>query len=1271
MAIYIYDLETSELERILTSVEKNISAVHWNPHNENQLIYGCIDKRIVIWDLEKDTCCLEISGLPGIPTDFSWHPSNPDIVTIALEAMHIYHLHITRADLEVASCRDQAIIKVSTLQWNPKRPHVLVCGCSNDHLVTCLDYGAAGGIGRDSVGFKRIFYGEGHVDKKNTVSVLAWDPLSANYLCVGYTQGSIVLYDMDSTTVIANFASRQQSGGMLRALAWCGSASPGGFLSVDDRSGTLKLWNVAQANPMAILPIRKCGFQSISFVGKLEMQLCLCSFTDGTVGVYALRERRWRSIKVLSHSETVFTCAFSPANPNILATGSFDGTVKIWDVTSQVCLQVLPGHGGVVFYLAWHPEGEDRIMAAISSGEVWIWDIARRQVVMSVANHAEPVYCCAWNSGDPSLGASVSRDGNLVVFAVKDGSVERRIAHPVARPLYGVHFNVHNKRIVATASADGIVRIWDIGKVSSAPVLELKGHGMKVFHCVWSSLLPNYLLTSSDDHTLRCWNISSGECRILRGHTSNVRAVCWSSEVPWLCFSGSWDGTVRAWDIRRDHCVASFTDHHADVYGLSLHPSRPFVLASSSRDTTVRILWLQELILPICMAMAESQSIESFFGTTDEAMQSLSSTICLCGPGSKRLRQSLKSAGSVALKWQAFCDFFLAPSRDVWEIILLQIGGQRRMPLTKFSILHASELLDQEEHRHAALRQTADQVTASGAVIGLKKKEVTLKELSLRHLRMGNVRASCECLVEMGEWDKALALAPGVSLSYWKGLWERQRQTVTHEGGANGANGSTSGGNADFIQLSAAAVENWEYAHLIGGEVGVVRSFYMERRQFEHATTLAVGDGTQGFLPLQTHLRSIPPDDPQAAREAEQHARSAATKAAVPLLHLQHGLLEVRALQAEQAFAKGESYESLALYLSCSDVVGACSVAMRAGDPFLAIAVASAFQSTAGDQVFVEMAAICEAASLWKQAVHFLSQSSSHQSELQLIMLRSAGIEHAWDRLGSLEPAEYLRRAEVAYKSADIAGAVRAFLLGDDRLQAITVGLQCLGEYLSQPSWRLEHCYPVIEALTSIPPGSSILSVYPVEQGYLLMCYSYYIGAIRAAFLGYLTIARAMYALTLDLLTSSSYSISFPIATYAVLWEFGSFMAAVDHRQARRILKELLKGSDTPPDYMERGRALLEMLQNNDFAPLSRRQQRRYACVPLGSTLPCGMASSLQKTASLRSVLSHEPIFGGALLLDDGVSKVSQAEAWMWRRVCQLSPLKTGYPMAHSFVVTS
>lgn len=55
------------------------------------------------------------------------------------------------------------------------------------------------------------------------------------------------------------------------------------------------------------------------------------------------------------HVETIFDCKFKPDDPNLLATASFDGTIKIWDTNTLTAVYTSPGNEGVVYSLSWSP----------------------------------------------------------------------------------------------------------------------------------------------------------------------------------------------------------------------------------------------------------------------------------------------------------------------------------------------------------------------------------------------------------------------------------------------------------------------------------------------------------------------------------------------------------------------------------------------------------------------------------------------------------------------------------------------------------------------------------------------------------------------------------------------------------------------------------------------------------------------------------------------------------------------------------------------------
>lgn len=60
-----------------------------------------------------------------------------------------------------------------------------------------------------------------------------------------------------------------------------------------------------------------------------------------------------------------------------------------------------------------------------------------------------------------------------------------------------------------------------------------------------------------------------------------------------------------------------------------------------------------------------------------------------------------------------------------------------------------------------------------GGGIGAPSRDESLKQAGELHLKTGNLRRYCELLVSLGQWVQALAVAPGVSLEYWKDLTEQ------------------------------------------------------------------------------------------------------------------------------------------------------------------------------------------------------------------------------------------------------------------------------------------------------------------------------------------------------------------------------------------------------------------------------------------------------------------------------------------------------------------
>src|SRR5437588_2103133 len=73
------------------------------------------------------------------------------------------------------------------------------------------------------------------------------------------------------------------------------------------------------------------------------------------------------------HSNDVRAVAFSP-DGKTLASGSFDMTIKLWDVTSGTQLRTLTGHSGTVDSVAFSPDGKT-LASGSNDNTIKLWDV--------------------------------------------------------------------------------------------------------------------------------------------------------------------------------------------------------------------------------------------------------------------------------------------------------------------------------------------------------------------------------------------------------------------------------------------------------------------------------------------------------------------------------------------------------------------------------------------------------------------------------------------------------------------------------------------------------------------------------------------------------------------------------------------------------------------------------------------------------------------------------------------------------------------------------
>ncbi|HEY9819629.1 MAG TPA: CHAT domain-containing protein, partial [Candidatus Sericytochromatia bacterium] len=283
---------------------------------------------------------------------------------------------------------------------------------------------------------------------------------------------------------------------------------------------------------------------------------------------------------LIGHTNPVFAVSFSP-NGKLLASGSFDKTVKLWDTTTGKEIKTFTGHTDNVVGVSFSPNG--KLLASAGADKiVKLWDITTGKEIKTFTGHTNSVWSASF-SPDGKLLASASMDKTVKLWDTTTGKqIKTLTGHTDG--IRGVSFSPDGK-LVASGSADKTVKLWDIS--TGKEIKTLTGHTDGI-RGVSFSPDGKLLASASFDKTVKLWDTTTGkQIKTLTGHKAGIWGVSFSPDGK-LVTSASFDKTVKLWDTTTGKAIKTLTGHTNRVYAVSFSLDGK-LLASGSADNTVKV----------------------------------------------------------------------------------------------------------------------------------------------------------------------------------------------------------------------------------------------------------------------------------------------------------------------------------------------------------------------------------------------------------------------------------------------------------------------------------------------------------------------------------------------------------------------------------------------------------------------------------------------------------------------------------------------------------
>jgi transducin (beta)-like 1 len=320
----------------------------------------------------------------------------------------------------------------------------------------------------------------------------------------------------------------------------------------------------------------------------------------------SLRELEGHDAEVLSMSWSSKT--------NLLATGSADGSARIWNPTTGISTKCTSSNADdMIISVEWSPTGT--LLAAITArGALLLWE-STGALKHSITNSSGTSTLALQWSKHGTYVATGGTDGTIIIYDPVSGAQKQIWTIPGASPIYDLHWRNDNE--LAAAGEDGCVAIYQVSRPD--PIRSSKEHGVKMeegengAHGAMYPGAPNaetvnmirwdptghYLASAANDMTIGLWNRSDGATvapRLLSGHKREVSWVSWSSitnatsnggggagaSSSSLLASGSNDGSIRVWNCSTAKSIGVLDRHEDSITCVSWSPQGSHIAAGDA-----------------------------------------------------------------------------------------------------------------------------------------------------------------------------------------------------------------------------------------------------------------------------------------------------------------------------------------------------------------------------------------------------------------------------------------------------------------------------------------------------------------------------------------------------------------------------------------------------------------------------------------------------------------------------------------------------------------
>ncbi|XP_011297551.1 periodic tryptophan protein 1 homolog [Fopius arisanus] len=259
-------------------------------------------------------------------------------------------------------------------------------------------------------------------------------------------------------------------------------------------------------DPSDAKPANLCAIGDMTSIIKVwDLDLIDCLEPAFTLGSKPKKKKKQKRV---GHKDAVLDLAWNCNYTHVLASGSVDQSVLLWDLENGTPVTKINHFAEKVQSIAFHPSETHHLLTGCADSTARLFDCRVDDTFKSWEATGE-VERVLWNHFDPNYFFISTNNGNIECIDVRQGQhVWQKKAHE--KEITGLSLSSFCPGLLVTTCEDSVIKVWDVLDIHNVDFIFEKKTNLGSIQCLASSPDSPFLFASGGDnksHNYKVWDL--------------------------------------------------------------------------------------------------------------------------------------------------------------------------------------------------------------------------------------------------------------------------------------------------------------------------------------------------------------------------------------------------------------------------------------------------------------------------------------------------------------------------------------------------------------------------------------------------------------------------------------------------------------------------------------------------------------------------------------------------------------------------------------------